>query len=268
MPFPLSRRVQYRHNQLRTVVCQLRFPTILKIEESSPADFQEEVRRKYPGFLERSPMPDMNLGAELESVFPAEMQQFLKQAGKHFDFSSLDGRKTLTLNKDFLSLTTTEYRGWEEFVEDFRGPLRALVDIYGPAALIRTGLRYQNAVLRSEIHQEETSWSELINPQLAGILAADRVGDLVVNCMQVATVRLEDEMSFVRIQHGLVVEENRQEEAYLIDSDFYTEQTLEVGNALKTLSRLNRQAGQLFRWAVEERLHKAMEPLSRPRDGN
>ena len=54
MPFPKSKRVQYRLSPIRTVVCQLRFPTILRVEALQPVDFQEEIRRAFPLFQEKS----------------------------------------------------------------------------------------------------------------------------------------------------------------------------------------------------------------------
>ena len=266
MPFPTSERVQYQHNPLRTVVCQLRFPTILKVETSLPADFQEEIRKAYPQFQERPVLPGTQIPAEFEGIIPAEIQQFLPQGGRHFDFASVDGKETITLSKDFLSLTTTDYGEWEEFVADFKGPLNALIQIYKPAFFARTGLRYQNLILRSEINQQGASWSELINPRLAGILADHHVGPHVIDCMQVANIRLRDGMGIVRIQHGLGMEENRKEPAYVIDSDFYIDQPQEVGNALDILGQLHQQAGHSFRWAIEPRLHDAMEPIPSSQD--
>ena len=40
----------YRRNQLIEVICQLRFPEILKIEAHEPADFQDAIRQVYPQF--------------------------------------------------------------------------------------------------------------------------------------------------------------------------------------------------------------------------
>ena len=267
MPFPTSDRVRYNRNQIRTVVCQLRFPTILKVETSLPADFQECIRDTYPQFQERSVTASAQLPAEIENLIPEEMRQFLPKGGKHFDFSSVDGKKTITLNKEFLSLTTNEYGEWKAFIADFEGPLGALIQIYRPTHFTRIGLRYQNAILRSEIDQGEVNWSELINPLMAGILADDHVAQHVNECMQVAIIRLSDGLGHAQIQQGLVMEQNRKEPAYLIDSDFYNEHPQETGNELEVLDQLHRQAGHFFRWAIEPRLHYAMEPeLSGPSD--
>jgi uncharacterized protein (TIGR04255 family) len=214
----------------------------------------------YPQYQERVVTTNTQLPTEIESLIPEQMKQLLAGGGRHFDFTSVDGKKTITLNKEFLSLTTTEYGEWNAFIGDLKGPLEALIRIYKPALFIRIGLRYQNVILRSEIDQSEADWSELINPYMAGILADEHVGQHVNECMQVAIVRLSDELGNVRIQQGLVIEQTRNEPAYLIDSDFYNEQPQETGNELEILDQLHRQAGHFFRWAIKRRLHDAMEP--------
>ena len=54
MPFPEVERVIYARNPLDQVVCQLRFPPILKIDAEIPAGFQDRVREDYPNFSETS----------------------------------------------------------------------------------------------------------------------------------------------------------------------------------------------------------------------
>ena len=262
MPFPTSERVRYRRNQIRNVVCQLRFPTILRVETTLPDEFQEAIRDMYPHYQERVVTTNSQLPAEIESLIPEQMKQLFAGGGggKHFDFTSADGKKTITLNKDFLSLTTTEYGEWKAFIAELKGSLDALIRFYKPALFTRIGLRYQNAILRSEIDQSGVNWSELINPYMAGILADDHVGQHVNECTQVAIIRLSNGLGHVRIQQGLAMEQNRKEPVYLIDSDFYNEHPQETGNELDILDQLHRQAGHFFRWAIKPRLHDAMEP--------
>lgn len=50
MPFPESKRVFYVKNPLAEVICQLRFPAILRIGAESPHEFQERIRDHLPLF--------------------------------------------------------------------------------------------------------------------------------------------------------------------------------------------------------------------------
>ena len=54
MDFPESPRVVYEQNPLDEVICQLRFPAVLRIDSESPVRFQEAVRNQYPLFQERT----------------------------------------------------------------------------------------------------------------------------------------------------------------------------------------------------------------------
>ncbi len=54
MPFPEVQRVIYRKNPLEQVICQFRFPAILRIDTETPADFQERIRNDFPQFAEQT----------------------------------------------------------------------------------------------------------------------------------------------------------------------------------------------------------------------
>ena len=260
MPFPTTDRVSYSHNPLNQVVCQLRFPSILKIEATLPVDFQESIRHEFPIFQERQSQPSAQLPTELENALPPELRSLLPR-GSGYDFISADTEWQITLTRDFLSLRTSAYNRWEEFSSRIKGPLTSLKQIYEPTFFTRIGLQYQNLIRRSESDLSELAWSELIQPHLAGILSDSDVGPHVENCTQVATLRLEGDLGQVRIQHGLVMIEEMEETAYLIDSDFFTDQRTEVGDETAILDQYHQRAGRLFRWCITSRLHDAMEPM-------
>ena len=48
MLFPDAKRTIYKNNVLEQVICQLRFPTILKIDTEVPSRFQEVIRHRFP----------------------------------------------------------------------------------------------------------------------------------------------------------------------------------------------------------------------------
>jgi uncharacterized protein (TIGR04255 family) len=101
MPFPKSQRVIYRRNPLEQVICQLKFPIILRIENELPAEFQERIRDRYPILTEPQmltsgpefPEEVMKLVGSLMPVRPARV----------YEFASADGHWRLTLSKDFIA---------------------------------------------------------------------------------------------------------------------------------------------------------------------
>lgn len=257
MAFPQAERVVYQHNPLEQVICQLKFPTILRIESELPARFQDQVRQRYPIFSEQqaltgSPQLPQELLKLVGSLMPV-------RPGRVYEFASEDGRYRLTLSKEFIALGCSEYERWEQFMDHFGAPLGALVAEYSPAFFSRIGLRYRNVIRRTGLKLESTPWSELLKPHIAGELASP-VADYVEEASHQVVVRFENNRGKVKIQHGLLRDPETGEACYLIDNDFFTEERTEVKNAFDILDYFHGQSGRLFQWCVKEKLHAAMEP--------
>jgi uncharacterized protein (TIGR04255 family) len=133
MPFPEAPRVIYRKNPLNRVICQLRYPSILKINTESPADFQESIRREYPLYREKTEFLQENT-IRGKTDLPTEMMNQLMQASvtKNHEFRSEDGIWKINLTRNFLSISTSKYVRWEDFLERFMSSFKALMRIYMP----------------------------------------------------------------------------------------------------------------------------------------
>ena len=261
MPFPDSKRVIYEKNPLEQVICQLRFPPVLKIETDLPASFQDAIRREYPLFEERQDGPDFP--REISQQLSRELARFLSKnapSRKTYSFTSLDRNWTVTLERDSFALTANRYETWEEFIEHFKIPYESLLKEYTPALFSRVGLRYQNVIQPSRLGIINVDWSELLQPHIAGILGDHDVGKSVSNTTQTVEIKLQNSYGTVKIRHGLVKQVSTEEDCYLIDSDFAIESIKESENVLERLGKYNRRAGRLFRWCIKPKLHTAMEP--------
>lgn len=240
----------------------MRFPPILRIEAETPVKFQEAIRQDYPLFEEkREGIP--NIPKELLGQVPKELRRLLgTPERKAYTFSSLDEQWTISLTREFLALTSNDYIKWETFQEHFINPFEALIREYNPALFTRIGLRYQNVIRPRELGLENTPWSELLQPYIAGILASDSdlVAHSVLDSMQVLEVRLQQDYGRVQIRHGFAVDNETDETLYVIDSDFFTEKLKEKEDVINRLQRFNRRAGRLFRWCITNKLHEAMVP--------
>ena len=183
MPFPDEPRVIYEKNPLDTVICQLRFPAILKIGADPPVDFQESVRRRYPLFKEKPPLDIAGgLPSEVASLIAKRLP--VSMASTAYDFTTADEQWTLTLAREFLALTARRYERWELFKEHLEEGLRAVVQHYSPAFFTRIGLRYRDIIRRSALGLERSSWKELLRPHIVGALASPDVADDVVSTGQ------------------------------------------------------------------------------------
>lgn len=250
MAFPDSPRVIYKDNTLEEVVCQVKFPTILKISEV-PVEFQERIRGAFP-LLEQKP------AIELPPEIPPDMARVMaSRVGNVSHFLSRDRVWDASLFREFLALTCTTYTRWEEFRRHFEVPFRALTEIYSPTFYTRIGLRYRNIIRRSKLGLGGVPWSELLRPEICGELAAPGIGDAVEQASRELVV-IVDEGRKVRLAHGLA----EGGDSYVIDADFFTDSEVEATNVAEQLDAFNRESGRLIRWAISNRLHAALGPTA------
>src|SRR5262249_33650896 len=130
-PFPDSERIIYGKNPLESVICQFRFPAILKISSEPPVDFQEALRKDFPLFRE---VPPVNVGTGL----PPELAEIIGRlmplpSSKAYELTSENSAWQITLTQDSLSLLCKSYRRWEEFKERLQKSLHLLGEIYQPS---------------------------------------------------------------------------------------------------------------------------------------
>jgi len=258
MPFPDSARVIYKRNPLSEVICQVRFPPILRVEAEPPAAFQERVRAGYPLFRELQPdLPAGNVPPEIASIVKAMLPNRARTTA--YEFASEDGAWSITLSRDSLALKTTTYRRWEEFHEHLERPFAGLNELYRPAFFSRVGLRYVDVIQRSKLELKDRPWSELLKPHIAGEFAVPELSGQIEHGARQLRVKLAGEGS-VMIRHGIAIEQSTNEQCFIIDSDFFVERRLEPQHALGLLNDFNRKSGHLFRWCIQDALHRAMEP--------
>ncbi len=252
--FPESERVIYEKAPLVQVVCQLRFPQILRIESQLPVEFQERIRDSFP-ILEK-----MNSTFPQPGLVAPEIMQALAAATASYLFHTEDRQTTLTLASNSLSLTTLSYSRWEHFSSEFTKPFDALVDLYKPAFFSRVGLRYINAIQREALGLN-LPWSALLRKEVLGEIAIPEFEKNLKAANRTLVVGLS-EASSVLLRHGLVTSIEGGDIAYSIDFDFFTEHKTEVENARKTLDDFNRIVGRAFRWCISDTLHRALCPQS------
>lgn len=257
--FSNESRCHYRRNQLSEVICQLRFPEILAISEKAPVDFQEAIRGEFPQFQRR-----MDVAAPKISGVPGNMTLQNQPATVNYQFASADGVWRVNLTGKFISLSCSRYTCWEDFARKLDKPLAAFIQIYKPAYFERVGLRYLNFISRGELGLGTTPFKELIQPCYLGPL-----GDEDVMEGSVTRSSVDAEMALrggcrVKVHAGPgLVKKNGQadkEVKFIFDQDLYLPGQLPVKLSAGAMQTLHAQANSLFRGAITELLHDAMEP--------
>lgn len=246
----------YRRNPLADVICQFRFPEILSIETTFPSEFQEQIRDRFPIFR------------QLQEFIP-EKGSALSPVAKpksivNYQFLSADGKWRINLTSRFISLSCSEYNCWEQFASYLDQPLAAFLQLYRPSHFERVGLRYVNFFSRKNLDLDLTPFRELFSPCYLGPLAMDQVVESTVSksIVEFDIALHRGGRAKVHAGPGLV---NRngisdKEIKFIFDQDIYMNGPFALNMAVNSLNTLHNQAYALFRGAVTNRMHEAMQP--------
>lgn len=257
--FSNESRCCYRRNQLAEVICQLRFPEILAIGVNAPVDFQEAIRAEFPQFQRRQEAPAPKL-----TGIPGNLTLQNQPATINYQFASADGIWRINLTSKFISLTCTKYTCWEDFARKLDKPLASFIQIYQPAYFERVGLRYLNFISRKALDLEGTPFSQLIRPCYLGPLSEEDVAETsVTRCSVDAEMALRGGCRVkLHAGPGLVKRGGKpdQEVKFIFDQDLYMPGQVPVNLSAGAMQTLHAQADSIFRSAITDTLHDAMEP--------
>ncbi len=257
MEFPNTERVIYSKNPLMEVVCQIKFPTLLKIEVNKPSEFQEKIRSTFPIYNEIS---SLQLPPDIPPQIAALIAKDMGATSRNYEFHTRDKNFKLTLSKDFIALKASQYSRWEDFKSHLLLSLKSLNEIYDPAFYNQIGLRYINVIKRSILNLNDNQWCELIHENILGFLNVPEMYKSVESCQSRQVIQLSKNNAKVLISHGLAIDEEDKEECFILDADFQIIAETEYENANTSLDYLNTQSRNLFRWCIKQKLHDAMEP--------
>jgi len=176
-------------------------------------------------------------------------------------FSTKDSRRFVSLRDEFMALAETKYERWESLIEEIKKAESALRRVYEPAFYSRVGLRYRDIISRHSLELTNIKWQDLLQKHIIAELGDKEVSDAIRRIQTRVIIEIPDVPNGrIALNHGLIIPNGSAEECYLIDADFSVERQEGVDEPFKILYEFNRMAGRLFRWAIKEKLYKAMEP--------
>lgn len=254
-----EQRCIYRKNQLLEVICQLRFPDILKIEAQEPFEFQDLIRHQYPRYAKK-----------------AEQLPPLMQNGRpvpqgtvnNYSFLSEDSTWKISLTRNFIALSTRRYTRWEDFAKRLDEILASFIKMYEPSSFTRVGLRYINAIRRKALDLEEYGYRDLIQPAYLGLMAEEDVqeGAFLKNELAATLAMPGGARANIKSGPGMLRfvdpahPKADPEKVFMLDLDLYMEGNTPIQHAVPALHVVHGNAGSLFRGAITQTLHDAMEP--------
>ena len=257
--FSHESRCIYQKNQLAEVICQLRFPEILSLQANLPVDFQEAIRDEYPRYSSRKETPAPKLTGT-----PGNLNLEKQEPITNYQFASADGVWRVNLTSRFISLSCSKYTCWEDFAARLDKPLAAFIKIYHPAYFERVGLRYLNFISRNELGLEGTPFSELFQPCYLGPLAEEDVPETGIGRCSVDTEMAIRGGCRVKLHAGPgMVKRGGQADSelkFVFDQDLFMPGQLAVNLSAGALQTHHAQADSIFRGAITDTLHNAMDP--------
>ena len=110
MLFPPTPRQTYEKVPLEEVICQVRFPAILRVSATIPADFQDQMRGDFPLYEAHDPAvrPEFaNVPSEVVELIASFPISGKRQPQEH-RFHNEDKSRSISFSQEFLALSDKE----------------------------------------------------------------------------------------------------------------------------------------------------------------
>lgn len=232
---PLLEPVTFNTNFIKTVVCELRFPTILEIDQHRLASLHEPLRKTYPIYDRQQTL-----------TLPSADEELQRQVA-HL-FYSKDKAWALVVKNAAIGLETGQYTTFHDFEARLKQVLKAAVPFVDSDFFTRVGLRYVNAISLGK-----NDLTHYINKDLVAPLAAGVYGRVV---KFVQEVRGFTGAGLFTLRHGygepapgFREEAPAEAPAYTIDLDFYAE-NVPIESVIQLVTGFRKISFSLFMWCL------------------
>ena len=249
--FPRQRELRLRKAPLAEVICQIRFPPILRITREEPSSFQEIIRKRFPilemeqGFALRMP------GLGSPEAASAETQRRI------FRFQAADHLVSITLAPDFCAVSTNRYSHWSDFAADLALASEATLSVYEPAFASRIGLRFVNRFTRANTGAQDVGelWG-MLRPGLVAPLHGEAWSDPSSMLLQLV---VPDDPAKLAIRTAYGVEDG--EPFLVLDFDYFEEGGLPLDDLLTRCGRYHAIIYDAFHWCVPPDKMRVFDPF-------
>lgn len=235
------------------VIAQIRFPTILKIQDPDfVAPFQEAVRNEYPIL---QPEHNQTFALGQNGIEPGKQQTTWR-------FCELSGGWRVALNPEFLALDTTTYTSRNDFFKRLTIVTKILEQVVKPAQIERLGLRYIDRISGDAMDKI----SGLVRPEFLGVLGTV-LSNHIQQSISETIVHLPSDEERMRIRWGQVPAGKTielpaidpiNETSWILDLDMFStkKRPFSSDEAANTLRGYAERIYKVFRWVVtDEFLH-------------
>lgn len=240
---------------LVTVLCQVRFPEIISIQNKQfIAAFQELVRSDYP-LLQDERLKTVALDAQIGTVAASDavIWRFIDESASW----------RITLTSAFLTLETRKYVSRTDFIERLAKILQAVAETIKPTHVTRIGVRYVDRVPL----KEDFSFEGMLRDEMMGV-SGTAIGKNVIHSVSEVVCAVKEGQMLARWgmlpsrgSHDPDVLPAIKEPAWFLDIDTFADHQRAPVRFDTNLIRssaldLATRAYAFFRWAVTDKFLK------------
>lgn len=260
MNFEQAERVNFEKNPILSVIFQARFPRNMSINNQQPAEFQKLIMDEFPSssigfeYLQEVKIDGLDTDMPVPSLLPMAQT-------KNYKFENRNKTYAINLTQTFISVSSTDYKNWEELRKYIVLALDALEATFPPAYYERIGLRYINCFSRIELCYQGISWNELIRSNLLGILSTTEDEKFITAMNCVTEVKMSDSDCRLKLISTLGnTPKYGKELCMIIDYDMSTTSQISREEAMVKLEYFHSESTKIFHWAITDKLIKALNP--------
>jgi uncharacterized protein (TIGR04255 family) len=251
--FPSYEDIRLEKPPLVEVICQIRFPPILRIARSEPSEFQDLIRNRFPvlGIEQGIIFPISQSGANVPSP---EIQS------RVYKFATDDGKSFASLSVDFYAVSTNSYHHWEEFADHLALIHDAITRIYQPNYATRIGLRFVNRL--TAFNTGSSNFVEMLS-----LLRPELVSQLHTNVWDepdeaVTQTMLADGNGKLALRTAFGHELSDREPFFVLDYDYFEEGRIELIDVVERCRKYHNVIYRAFRWCFLDEKMRAFHPVA------
>jgi len=246
-------RVRYPRNFIKTAVCEVRFPTLLELEEKAPQKLQAKLRKDFPFYEQQI--------VEIGGDGPSREHRYL--------FRSKDKHWTVAVKSFALSMETSKYVDFDDFFSRLKKVFDHAQSMIDADFFTRVGLRYINFVPIEDGKVKDWIRNDLIAPITGGVLGdAEKYVGIIHGDMKHGkfTMRhgLRDDVGALNKSDATPTASTPvASQHYQLDFDYYAE-NVELGDVEGCIKKFNATNFALFSWCLGDK-SKALLGEGRPK---
>jgi len=258
--FPEVPDIRLGRSPLREVVCQVRFPTLLRIATETPVSFQERIKARFPLLKKEQNLKLEVRGPESEDIEvapPTTVYRF-------FDREQIC---QATLAPDFFALSTKGYVDWLQFAEDLRTVHEVVNAEYDVPYATRIGLRYINRIDSSFTESGEfEDVYPLLRSELTAMLTTGEISSPESSAHRIVVpIEEGDRLAFF---YGLIREGSPPKPSFVLDFDVYVEaDDIGLGDLVSRCEGYHDTIYWAFRWCIADGKLEAFKPVTSEKGG-